>query len=104
MGGADACRLVTRLPVEAQVAARAIELAVGTWHLLPHRAHCQVMYNPHYMAGTGLTAGDCIEHIWSNLRKFNNRLAYMGDAHRQDMLSMLVSAQQVRMWQQAMLA
>lgn len=51
----------------------------------------QVKYNPHYMKGTGMTAGDCIEHIWSDLRKFNLRCVYMGDAERQDLLSYLVS-------------
>ena len=48
------------------------------------------MFNPRYMSGVGLTPGDCIEHIWSELRKFNNRCAYMGDAARQDLLSLLV--------------
>ncbi len=98
------CALCTRRVREAvgradpgNQTAQTIEIAVGLWHLLPHVPRCHVMYNPNYIKGAAMTAGDCVEHIWAILRRFSARLAYMGDGQRQDIFTLVVSS--VRMGQ-----
>lgn len=64
--------------------------AVGPWHIQPHQPSCQVLFNPRFTEGAGLTYGDNIEHVWSDLRRHFFITMFMSPAARQDFLTSLV--------------
>lgn len=66
------------------------KLAVGAWHIKPHKEACHVLYNARYMANVGWPFGDNVEHVWRHLRPWWAFQAYASPALRQDMLTMLV--------------
>jgi hypothetical protein len=93
------CRLLRHLGRDAPGADLPFKLAVGNWHIRPHRPECNVKYNARYMYGTGLSFGDNIEHLWRELRPHWSSTVYMSPAARQDMLTRLVGvAPRMAMW------
>lgn len=66
------------------------DLAVGPWHALGHVVPCQKEYGARWKEGMGLTFGDNIEHVWSELRRFGVILKYMSSASRKAFLEDLV--------------
>lgn len=47
----------------------------------------QVLYNPRRVDGAGLTDGECMERLWSYLRKFSKMTKEMTSDNRVDVLS-----------------
>ncbi|KAI9329110.1 hypothetical protein BD770DRAFT_292283, partial [Pilaira anomala] len=54
------------------------KLAVPVFHAYTHVQHCQVIRNPRYREGFGLTDGEGLERLWSYLNKFVKITRKMG--------------------------
>lgn len=62
------------------------KFAVSVFHAYGHTPQCQIKYHPRYMDDLGLTDGECLERLWSNLRYFIPITRYMRPNHRLDVL------------------
>lgn len=68
------------------------KLAVPVFHAYAHVQHCQVIRNPRYRDGFGLTDGEGLERLWSYLNKFVKITRKMGQGNRKLVLYRAVKA------------
>ena len=64
--------------------------AIGPWHGPAHKGDCQDRFGARVTAGSGLSFGDNIEHVWAFVRPYALIMARMGHAARLDFLTVLV--------------
>ncbi|XP_035699509.1 uncharacterized protein LOC118432096 isoform X2 [Branchiostoma floridae] len=64
-----------------------VKFAIPIFHCYGHKASCQVLYSPRRLEGFGLTDGECVERLWSFLRRFSSITKEMTPSHRTDLLT-----------------
>ncbi|XP_071846686.1 uncharacterized protein [Apostichopus japonicus] len=63
------------------------DMALPVFHAYGHKLHCQMSYSTRWKKAFGLTDGECMERLWSFLRKFSHITKEMTQSHRIDLLS-----------------
>ncbi|XP_023192885.1 uncharacterized protein LOC111609322 isoform X1 [Xiphophorus maculatus] len=66
---------------------KGLSLAVPAFHVYGHKLQCQIMYSTRRVPGFGLTDGECMERLWSFLRRFSRVTKEMTPSHRLDLLT-----------------
>ncbi|XP_071843466.1 uncharacterized protein [Apostichopus japonicus] len=63
------------------------DMALPVFHAYGHKLHCQMSYSTRWKKAFGRTDGECMERLWSFLRKFSHITKEMTQSHRIDLLS-----------------
>lgn len=74
-------RIGTQLP-----AGLSIDNAIGLFHVHAHKEQCFFQYATSFIPGSGITAGEILESLWSNLNSISPTVRTATLAHRAEML------------------
>ncbi|KAF7299371.1 hypothetical protein MIND_00886400 [Mycena indigotica] len=61
--------VLSRLPLGSDHLASLRSFVLNAMHAYGHEWACQLLYNPRMVVGMGLTDNECIERLWSRIRK-----------------------------------